>query len=110
MEKIYNKLVRDKIPEIIISNGENPITKVLDLDEYKKELKNKLYEECKEVIKAISSEDKIEELADVLEIVRALAIIENKTLEDVIEVANNKADKRGAFNDRVYLEKVTKNN
>ena len=43
MEKIYNKLVRDKIPEIIISNGENPITKVLDLDEYKKELKNKCF-------------------------------------------------------------------
>lgn len=45
MEKVYNKLVRDKIPNIIESNGEIPITKVLNEIEYKKELEKKLYEE-----------------------------------------------------------------
>ena len=45
MEKVYNKLVRDNIPNIIKSNGEIPIIRILDNDEYKKELENKLYEE-----------------------------------------------------------------
>ena len=42
MDKIYNKLVRDKIPDIIKSNGENPVIKVLNEDEYKKELEKKI--------------------------------------------------------------------
>ena len=59
MEKVYNKLVRDNIPNIIKSNGEIPIIRILDNDEYKKELENKLYEEYQEVLNS-SEDDRIE--------------------------------------------------
>jgi len=101
----YNKLVRDKIPEIIKNNGEEPIIKILNDLEYKCELEKKLYEEYNEVINS-SGEDRIEELADMLEVIRALAKVEGFSLEKVIEIAEEKAIKRGAFNDKIYLEGV----
>ena len=101
----YNKLVRDNIPEIIKSNGEKPIIKILDDKSYKEELEKKLYEEYLEVLES-SGKDRIEELADMLEIIKALAKLENSNLEDVIEVANEKVKKRGAFDKKIYLEKV----
>ena len=109
MEKVYNKLVRDNIPNIIKSNGEIPIIRILDNDEYKKELENKLYEEYQEVLNS-SEDDRIEELADMLEIIKALAKLENKTLNDVIFVAEQKSKKRGAFDEKIYLEKVVIDN
>jgi len=105
MEKVYNKLVRDRIPEIIISNGEQPITRVLNDVEYKKCLEDKLYEEYKEVIDS-SGKDRLEELADVLEIIRAIAILEGSSLEEVVNIANDKSNKRGSFEKRLFLEKV----
>ena len=105
MERIYNKLVSDKIPNIIKEKKETPVVKILDDLEYKEAVEKKLYEEYKEVIEA-SGEDRVEELADVLEIIKALAKLENKTLEDVIEVANKKVDKRGGFEEKIFLEKV----
>jgi Uncharacterized conserved protein len=105
MERIYNKLVRDKIPNIIKENKETPVVKILDDDEYKEALEKKLYEEYQEV-KEASGEDRIEELADMLEIIKALAKLENKTLDNVIEIANKKVDKRGAFEEKIFLEKV----
>ena len=106
MEKIYNKLVRDKIPEIIISNGGNPTTRILSDEEYKQELERKLLEEYKEVLQTKTKEERIEELADMLEIIKALAIIENSSLEEVEEVAISKSLKRGGFEKKIYLEKV----
>lgn len=105
MERIYNKLVRDKIPNIIKEKGETPVVRILDEIEYKKELEKKLYEEYKEVIKS-SGDDRVEELADMLEVIRALANLENKHLNDVISIADKKSKKRGAFEEQVFLEKV----
>lgn len=105
MEKVYNKLVRDNIPNIIKSNGEIPITRILDNDEYKKELENKLYEEYQEVLNS-SGDDRIEELADMLEIISSLAKLENSTLNNVIEIANKKVLKRGSFENKIFLERV----
>ena len=105
MEQIYNKLVRDKIPNIIKENGEIPVVRVLDEIEYKIELERKLHEEYQEVIES-SGDDRVEELADMLEVIKALAKLENKDLNDVIAVANKKAKKRGAFDDKIYLIKV----
>lgn len=109
MERIYNKLVRDNIPNIIKSKGETPVTRILSEDEYKNELEKKLYEEYKEVIEA-SGSDRIEELADMLEIINALAKIESKTLDNVILVVEQKNEKRGAFNEKIFLEKVIESN
>ena len=52
MERIYNKLVRDNIPSIIKGNGATPITRILNEEEYKKELEKKLYEEYNEAYKS----------------------------------------------------------
>lgn len=108
MDRIYNKLVRDNIAEIIISNGENPITRILSNEEYKEELEKKLYEEYKEVLNTTNTKDRIEELADMLEIIIALAKLEGKSLDDVVEVAKTKRLKRGGFDKKIYLEKVIK--
>ena len=106
MEHIFNKLVRDNIPDIIRNNGEEAITRVLSDEEYKEELLKKLSEETSEVINASSKDELLEELADVLEILKALAELNNKTLEDVIEIAREKRLKRGGFEKRIFLEKT----
>ena len=105
MEKIYNKLVRDKIPEIIKNNGGEPTCRILSDGEFKSELEKKLFEEYNEVIESAGSE-RVEELADMLEIIKALAELEGSNLEQVIQVAEEKEQKRGAFNEKIYLEKV----
>lgn len=105
MERIYNKLVRDNIPSIIKDKGEEPITRILSDEEYKIELEKKLYEEYKEVIEA-TSQDRVEELADLLEVIKALGELEHKSLEDIIAIADNKSIKRGAFKEKIFLEKV----
>jgi predicted house-cleaning noncanonical NTP pyrophosphatase (MazG superfamily) len=106
MEIIYNKLVRDNIPNIIHNNGEKPITRILSDEEYKQELEKKLYEEYKEVLQTTTTEERIEELADMLEIITSLAQLEDKSLDDVIEVAQTKRTKRGGFKQKIFLEKV----
>lgn len=105
MERIYNKLVRDKIPDIIAAKEETPVTSVLAEAEYKKALEDKLYEEYQEVVEA-SGDERCEELADVVEVIRALAKLENRSLEDIIKLADEKRAKRGGFDDRIFLEKV----
>ena len=105
MERTYNKLVRDNIPDIIIAKGETPVTRILEDEEYKKSLEVKLFEEYEEVLSS-EGEDRCEELADLMEVIRSLAKLENKTLEDIIALADEKREKRGGFDGKVYLEKV----
>ena len=105
MERIYNKLVRDNIPDIITAKGGTPITAILNEAEYKKALEDKLYEEYQEVLEA-SGDERCEELADVIEVIRALAKLENSSLEDIIKIADEKRAKRGGFDNRIFLEKV----
>ena len=108
MEQIFNKLVRDNIPSIIKQNGEEPITKTLDYEEYKKELYKKLLEEANEVINAQDKDALLEELADVFEILKAIAESVGKNINDVEEIANQKSLKRGGFSKRIFLEKTYK--
>ncbi len=103
----YNKLVRDKIPEIIESNGAKPITRILDDSEYKIYLEKKLVEETNEVLES-KNEDRLEELADLLEVIKALVVIEGSNIEEVNNIAIAKSIKKGAFNKKILLEKVEK--
>ena len=105
MEKVFNKLVRDNIPNIIENNGEVAVTRVLDDEEYKKELYKKLLEEANEVINSTEKET-LEELADVLEILSSIASLNNKFIEDIIEIARMKREKRGGFQKRLFLERT----
>ena len=108
MEKIYNKLVRDNIPDIIKNNGKIPVTKILDQNDYKKELENKLNEEYHEVLES-SGKNRIEELGDMLEVMKALAKLEGSSLNEVIEISNKKYLKRGGFSKKIFLIKTEKN-
>ena len=101
----YNKLVRDKIPEIIKSDNETPIIRILSDEEYKIELERKLLEEYNEVLESTGKE-RVEELADMLEVITYLAKIENTTLDEIIAVAKSKKEKRGGFDKKIFLEKV----
>lgn len=108
MEQVFNKLVRDNIPNKIESNGEVAIMRFLSDDEYRTELYKKLLEESHEVINSQGGEDTLEELADVLEVLKAIAELNNKKIDDVIENANQKRLKRGGFEKRIFLEKTYK--
>ena len=103
---IYNKLVRDRIPEIIEKDGKKFSTKILSNDEYIKSLKEKSFEELKEYVNAENNEDAIEELADLLEIIHALAECHGASFEKVEEIRKKKAEKRGGFKEKIFLIEV----
>lgn len=106
MERVYNKLVRDNIPNIIVGNGEEPITRILNDKEYKEELEKKLYEEYQEVINTNTKEERLEELADMVEVISYLAKVEGSNLDEVMNIAKDKSSKRGGFEEKIFLEKV----
>lgn len=97
------KLVRDGIPEIIRANGGDPSVRVLPADEYRVALREKLVEEAAEALSA-TEVDLLEELADVLEVVVTLAEVHGYELADVIAASKAKAETRGRFVSRIYLE------
>ncbi|MBU8769536.1 nucleoside triphosphate pyrophosphohydrolase [Cytobacillus oceanisediminis] len=102
----YNKLVRDRIPEIIESTGKKFSTRILDDNEYIKELKKKSFEELQEYVETNNNEDSIEELADVLEILHALAEYHGASIKEVEEIRKQKAEKRGGFREKIFLIEV----
>jgi len=106
MEKVYNKLVRDNIPEIIKSNGGEPFCRILNDEEYWEALLLKDTEELNEVREATTLEERKKELADKLELIRAMATYSGFTLEEIIEEADKKKLKNGGFTKRLFLEKV----
>lgn len=103
---IYNKLVRDRIPEIIAAGGKKFTTRVLPNEEYISELKNKSFEELNEYVNAQNDTDAIEELADLLEIIHALAECHGASIDTVEEVRQKKAEKRGGFKEKIFLIEV----
>ena len=99
----YNKLVRDRIPEIIDSEpGRKSQYRILDDDEYLIQLNKKIIEESNEFIE----ENSIEELGDLMEVINAIMKLKCYSMEEVIKVMKAKADKKGAFNKKIYLEYV----
>ena len=98
----YNKLVRDKIPEIIEKDGKTCTYSVLSDEEYLKKLDEKLGEELAEYQESKS----LEELADLLEVMRAVAAARGSSMEEVEKIRQEKARKRGGFEKKILLEKV----
>lgn len=98
----YNKLVRDRIPEIIESTGQSCITETLSAEDYLLKIDAKLDEELAEYHK----DQNIEELADLVEVIHAAAIARGYTLEDLERVRAEKVTKRGGFEKRILLKEV----
>ena len=101
----HNKLVRDNIPDIIRKNGDVPITRTLTDTEYTLELYKKLDEEVNEYF----SDKNIEELADILEVIFALAETHGVSKEDLMKVYKKKHDERGGFERRIFLIEAKNN-
>ena len=95
----YNKLVRDNIPEMIRAQGETPNIRILETEEYLRHLEAKLDEEVGEYHR----DKNAEELADILEVVYALAEANGCSREELLSVYRKKHDARGGFRDRVFL-------
>ena len=98
----YNKLVRDRIPEIIESAGKTCTTDILSPEDYLRMIDSKLDEELAEYHK----DQNIEELADLLEVINAAAIASGYTLQELEQVRAEKAAKRGGFEKRILLKDV----
>lgn len=103
---MYRKLVRDRIPEIIIANGDVPLTAVLNDDDYKAMLYAKLEEELLELVHA-GQEEKLAEMADMVEVIKALAQAEGYSEEQLKNAVAEKREKRGGFEKRIWLESTT---
>lgn len=100
--KVYNKLVRDRIPEIIKSEGRNVKVKILDDEEYRSELNKKLQEEVKEYIE----DNNVEELADIVEVIYGILNSMDVSIEEFEKVRKDKAEKRGAFKEKIFLQEA----
>ena len=103
---IYNKLVRDGIPAIVEQAGKTFTTRILDEEEYRRELRKKAFEELEEYIQAATDETALEELADVLEIIHALAECHGASIEQVEQIRVKKAEERGGYRQKIFLVEV----
>ena len=102
MTKIYQKLVRDRIPEIIEADGKTCVTEALPDRRYLEMLDAKLAEELAEYQESKSLED----LADLLEVMRAVVNARGWTWEQLEQVRQEKAARRGGFKKKILLKEV----
>ena len=102
MKKVYEKLVRDKIPEIINKGGNKCVIATLSDEEYCKKLEEKLFEEVNE----FKSDKTVEELADILEVVYALAKNMGVSKTELEDLRLKKVNSRGGFEEKILLKWV----
>lgn len=98
--KTYDKLIRDKIPQIIEKDGRTCETVKVNREEHYQRLKEKLMEEVTEFIQ----DENIEELADIYEVIAALSDFVGKGEEELMEVRNKKREERGGFREGIVLK------
>lgn len=98
----YNKLVRDRIPEIIKNSGKQCVCATLSDDDYITLLDAKLNEELEEYQESKT----MEELADLLEVIRAVAKARGSSIDEVEAIRRDKAAKRGGFGQKILLVEV----
>ena len=101
-EIIYDKLVRDKIPEIIENSGKQCEIEILSDEKYLEMIDKKLDEEIAEYHK----DKNIEELADLLEVVYTATKARGYSIDDLEKVRAEKSEKRGGFDKKILLKKV----
>lgn len=99
---IYKKLVRDKIPDIIVAQGRLAITRILSEDEFRVALKQKLCEELNEFL----TDGTVEELVDIYEVLLALLERMDISFELFEELRKKKALEKGRFSERIFLDSV----
>lgn len=97
-----DKLIRDKLPQIMRASGIQVFERVMEKDEYLKRLKDKLLEEAKEVIASGSEKEMREELADLLEVMLSLAKAYGMEFADIQQSAEQKRADKGGFDNRIY--------
>jgi predicted house-cleaning noncanonical NTP pyrophosphatase (MazG superfamily) len=102
LEQIYNKAIRDKIPEIILNAGKKPQIRQLSNDKFLIEMEKKLLEEVTEYQESKS----IEELADILEVVYRIAELKGSSSSDLEAIRNKKLVDRGGFKNNLFLVKT----
>ncbi len=100
--RIYNKLIRDRIPEIIEKSGNKPVVEKIGEEKYISLLNKKLDEELKEYLESQS----VEELADLVEVVYALLDSKKVSIKEFEEIRLQKAAQRGGFKERLLLKEV----
>lgn len=100
--KIYKKLIRDKIPEIIEADGKNYEIRTLGEEEFGDYLRKKLKEEMEEYLESKNPE----ELADIIEVIFSLADNHGIKKEELEKIRSKKKEKRGGFDKKLFLEKV----
>ena len=102
----YNKLIRDRIPDMLEKAGTKFHVEVLNQDRYILELKKKLSEEIIEYQEAADDNMALEELADLLEVIHALAPIHGSTINEVEQIRMSKMEEEGSYDGKIYLTDV----
>ncbi|MBD2094478.1 nucleoside triphosphate pyrophosphohydrolase [Trichocoleus sp. FACHB-591] len=102
MHKVHNKLVRDRIPEIIQAAGQEFKVTTLSEAEYEQALRRKLLEEAQETVEA-GNQELIKELADLLEVIDTLMALHQINLTTVREEQERRRAERGGFEQRLFL-------
>ena len=100
----YDKLVRDKIPEVIKKDNQTPHTHIADDWEYRQRLQDKLTEESQELF---NGDNVSEELADVQEVIDAIIAFKGLNKKDIYNIQQEKRKKRGWFGGRIVLDEVS---
>ena len=100
--RIYNKLVRDKIPQIIDADGRKAVCRTLEDESYIRHLHEKLLEEVQEYLKS----GELEELADIGEVMHAILDYKGIPLAEFQKARLDKLEQRGGFKERIFLEEV----
>jgi len=106
MEKVYNKLVRDRIPEIIKADGCKLIVRKLSEKRFKEETLKKVVKEANELLNSKNREELIKECADLQEILMAVMETNKITCAELNKVRNKRKKDRGAFTKRIFLVKT----
>lgn len=102
MDIVYNKLVRDNIPEIIEKSGSEYVIEIMNDEEYICALNKKLIEETNEYLE---NED-IEEIADILEVIHGILEAKDVSVEEIEKIRLKKRKERGGFDKKIKLVKV----